>query len=117
MCVQNRKRSCFNTLARLQAVAGNELSDICTASSVPLSCLVSLGVPAQTHGSHSLGDADAHGGLLGPACSQILKKRKGFVSIALQTGAHLLPVVAFGETDLFDVSQPAPGSLLHKLQG
>lgn len=30
-----------------------------------------------------------------------LKKRKGFVKLALQNGAHLLPVYSFGENDLF----------------
>lgn len=36
----------------------------------------------------------------------LLKRRKGFVRIALQTGTHLVPIIAFGETDLFDVSEP-----------
>ena len=47
---------------------------------------------------------------------QILHKRKGFVRIALQTGAHLVPVIGFGETDLFDISQPKPGSWTHRVQ-
>ena len=41
----------------------------------------------------------------------ILNKRKGFVKIALTTGSHLVPVIAFGETALFEVSTPQPGSL------
>ncbi|MCJ1242686.1 diacylglycerol O-acyltransferase 1 [Varicellaria rhodocarpa] len=32
----------------------------------------------------------------------ILNKRKGFVRVALTTGAHLVPVLSFGENDLFD---------------
>ena len=47
---------------------------------------------------------------------QILNKRKGFVRIALETGAHLVPVVGFGETDLFEISQPKPGGWGQKLQ-
>lgn len=47
---------------------------------------------------------------------QVLNKRKGFIKLALQTGAQLVPVLAFGETDLFEISQPTPGSLMHKIQ-
>lgn len=28
--------------------------------------------------------------------------RKGFIRVALTTGAHLVPVISFGENDLFD---------------
>lgn len=38
-----------------------------------------------------------------PGCYRVvLKKRKGFVRLALKNGAPLVPVLAFGETDLFD---------------
>jgi hypothetical protein len=39
---------------------------------------------------------------------QVLNKRKGFVRIALQTGAKLVPVIGFGENELFDVERPGP---------
>jgi hypothetical protein len=47
---------------------------------------------------------------------QILRRRKGFVRIALQTGASLVPVFGFGETDLFETYVPPPNSLLAKMQ-
>jgi 2-acylglycerol O-acyltransferase 2 len=31
-----------------------------------------------------------------------LKNRKGFVKIALQTGASIIPVIGFGENEIFD---------------
>eukprot|EP01034_Spumella_vulgaris_P028604 gene28604-35489_t len=34
-----------------------------------------------------------------------LRHRKGFVKLALQHGAHLVPMYAFGENDVFTVSQ------------
>jgi 1-acyl-sn-glycerol-3-phosphate acyltransferase len=39
---------------------------------------------------------------------QVLNKRKGFVRIALQTGAQLVPVIGFGENDLYGIKEPGP---------
>ncbi|GAX79066.1 hypothetical protein CEUSTIGMA_g6506.t1 [Chlamydomonas eustigma] len=46
----------------------------------------------------------------------VLNKRKGFIKLALQTGANLVPILGFGETDLFDISQPVPGTWVYRIQ-
>ena len=40
----------------------------------------------------------------------MLAKRKGFVRVALETGAVLVPVITFGETDIFTTYMPKPNS-------
>lgn len=47
---------------------------------------------------------------------QILKRRKGFARIAVQTGASLVPVLGFGEPELFECFLARPGSLMARLQ-
>ena len=42
--------------------------------------------------------------------------RNGFVRQALIYGASLVPVISFGETDVFDVLHNPPGSLLRTFQ-
>ena len=46
----------------------------------------------------------------------ILKERKGFIKLAIRTGADLVPVVAFGENELYDQLQPHQHPYLHKIQ-
>jgi len=45
-----------------------------------------------------------------------LKRRLGFLKVAIQHGADLVPVFSFGENDIFDQMANDPGSLLWKLQ-
>lgn len=46
----------------------------------------------------------------------VLKKRKGFVKLALRNGASLVPMFSFGELDLFDQPANPPGSKLRRWQ-
>ncbi|KAJ3078074.1 diacylglycerol O-acyltransferase 1, partial [Quaeritorhiza haematococci] len=46
----------------------------------------------------------------------VIKKRLGFIKVALRQGACLVPVMAFGENDLWDQVPNPKGSLLRKIQ-
>ncbi|GBF94712.1 diacylglycerol O-acyltransferase 2B [Raphidocelis subcapitata] len=46
----------------------------------------------------------------------VLKRRKGFARIALTTGARLVPVIGFGENELFDILPTPPGSFRARVQ-
>lgn len=46
----------------------------------------------------------------------VLKKRLGFVNLAIKTGASLVPVFGFGENQIFNTVMPEKGSILHSFQ-
>ncbi|MCJ1397111.1 diacylglycerol O-acyltransferase 1 [Xylographa trunciseda] len=46
----------------------------------------------------------------------VLKRRKGFVKLGIRTGADLVPVLAFGENNLYDQVQPETHPVMHKTQ-
>ena len=46
----------------------------------------------------------------------VLKRRKGFVKLAIRTGADLVPVLAFGENELYEQVRPDAHPLIHRSQ-
>jgi len=46
----------------------------------------------------------------------VLKHRKGFIRMALKTGSSLVPVISFGENDLFCQIENQSGSKMRELQ-
>ncbi|KAG9468709.1 hypothetical protein GDO78_022117 [Eleutherodactylus coqui] len=50
------------------------------------------------------------------ACSLLLKNKKGFIKLAIEHGASLVPIFSFGENELYDQVENPKGSLLRTVQ-
>nr|POE92235.1 diacylglycerol o-acyltransferase 2a [Quercus suber] len=46
----------------------------------------------------------------------VMKRRKGFVKLAIRTGADVVPVLAFGENDIYDQIDATGHPFVHKVQ-
>ena len=46
----------------------------------------------------------------------VLKRRRGFIKEALKNGASLVPIMSFGENNVYDQAPNPPGSVLHRIQ-
>ncbi len=46
----------------------------------------------------------------------VLRKRKGFIKLAIRAGADLVPVLSFGENELYDQVQPHTHPRIHQTQ-
>jgi hypothetical protein len=46
----------------------------------------------------------------------VLDSRKGFIKLAIRTGADLVPVLGFGENDIYEQVSPQDHPLIHKMQ-
>ncbi|XP_066450242.1 2-acylglycerol O-acyltransferase 2 [Eleutherodactylus coqui] len=50
------------------------------------------------------------------ACSLLLKNKKGFIKLAIEHGASLVPIFSFGENELYDQVENPKGSWLRTVQ-
>lgn len=46
----------------------------------------------------------------------VLKKRKGFIKVAIETGASIVPIFSFNEVEVFDQPSNNPGTKIRKFQ-
>jgi len=51
-----------------------------------------------------------------PGTYRLMLGRQGFVRVALDNGADLVPVLGFGENDIFDTAYQAPNTTARRLQ-
>lgn len=46
----------------------------------------------------------------------VLKRRKGFVKLAIETGTPIVPVFSFNEVEVYDQPSNEPGTRLRRFQ-
>lgn len=98
---------------------------LCSASERSLKCLLSQSNDPLHESNHDGYSANAVGLVVGGAretfftrpnaYSCVIKKRRGFIRIALQSGVPLVPALSFGENDLYEANEVKPDSLWYRL--
>lgn len=93
--------------------------DVCSASANSLTTLMNQSNDPNDASNHDGCTSNAVGLVVGGAKEAahaypntykcVLKNRKGFVKIAIRTGASLVPAISFGENEILDIIEYTPG--------
>ncbi|CAD6588447.1 MAG: diacylglycerol O-acyltransferase 1 [Tremellales sp. Tagirdzhanova-0007] len=90
------------------------LLGVCSVSKISCANILSLG-PGNAIAIVVGGAAESLSAHPGTA-DLTLKKRFGFIKMAIRAGADLVPVFSFGENDIYDQLANSKGSMVYKLQ-